>query len=72
MQLTRLYLGPELDFDVQLVLRAREVPWCRLAPSGADGPRLGWNTWVRSEDFRHDVEDAVFPVEDTVVTTDDL
>src|SRR5262249_16640174 len=29
-QLTRAYMGPELDFDVQLVLKREEVPWCQL------------------------------------------
>jgi type VI secretion system protein ImpH len=63
-QMTCAYVGSELDFDVQLVLRAEEVPWCRLTPDGDDRPRLGWNTWVRSGEFARDVEDAVFAVED--------
>jgi type VI secretion system protein ImpH len=59
-QVTRLYVGPELDFDVQLLLKAAEVPWCRLGSDGPDGARLGWNTWIRSDDFEEDVDDAVF------------
>jgi type VI secretion system protein ImpH len=70
-QLTRAYVGAELDFDVQLVLLASEVPWCRLAPRGADHPRLGWNTWVRSRPFERDVEDAVFVAQDTILTVAD-
>ena len=27
-QFVRTYVGPEFDYDVQLVLRGREVPWC--------------------------------------------
>ena len=55
-QFVRTYAGPEWDFDVQLVLRRREVPECRL-----DGnARLGWNIWVRSGEFQRDVDDAVF------------
>src|SRR5690606_23715699 len=38
---TRYYLGPEMDFDLQLVLRGEDVPACRL--DGAQGARLGWN-----------------------------
>jgi type VI secretion system protein ImpH len=57
-QMTRAYVGPELDFDVQVVLRRAEVPECRL-----EAPRLGWNTWVHGEAFTQDVEDAVFQVE---------
>ena len=61
--LVRLYVGKEFDFDVQPVLLAHEVPECQLTPDVSQGPRLGWNTWVRSEEFEHDVEDAVFRVE---------
>ena len=61
-ELTRLYVGPQFDFDVQLVLRAEEVPWCRLGDR-ADPPRLGWTTWVRARAFSHDVDDPVFTLE---------
>jgi type VI secretion system protein ImpH len=57
--LVRLYAGPEFDFEVQLLLRAQEVPETRLAEGGI-GPRLGWNTWIRSQDFQHDAQQAVF------------
>ena len=33
--LARLYVGPELDFDVQLVLRAADVPECQLTRRAA-------------------------------------
>jgi type VI secretion system protein ImpH len=59
--LVRCYVGPQFDFDVQLVLKAKEVPWCRLGGDGTDPSRLGWNTWVRSGEFEHDVDDAIFP-----------
>ena len=58
--LVRLYVGLDMDFDVQLVLRAAEVPACRLAANGGLGPRLGWNTWVHSGSMPRDAEDAVF------------
>jgi type VI secretion system protein ImpH len=61
-QMVRLYAGPHYDFDVQPVLLAAEVPWCQLSPNGAC-PRLGWNTWLRNEPFRADVDDAVFALE---------
>jgi type VI secretion system protein ImpH len=63
-QLTRSYVGMEFDFDVQPVLLGEEVPWFRLVSEGADGPRLGWNTWVRSKPFEHNVMDAIFSLED--------
>jgi type VI secretion system protein ImpH len=62
-QMTRFYVGPHLDFDVQLVLKAKEVPWCRLGGDGSAPSRLGWNTWIRSQEFRRDVSDPVFSLE---------
>jgi type VI secretion system protein ImpH len=51
-QLARLYVGPEYDFEIQLVLRKEEVPppvLCEV-PDGELGTRLGWNVWLRGED----------------------
>jgi type VI secretion system protein ImpH len=62
-QLTRTYVGAEFDFDVQAVLLPAEVPWCRLSADPEPGPRLGWNTWLRSREFSHEVEDAVFALD---------
>jgi type VI secretion system protein ImpH len=62
VHLVRLYVGPELDFDVQVVLHRAEVPESRLADSAGCGSNLGWNTWVRSREhpFDRDADDAVF------------
>ncbi len=57
--LVRLYLGPELDFDVQLLLKAEHVPEMRLSHGDGVGPQLGWDTWLRSQPSEHDAEDAV-------------
>jgi type VI secretion system protein ImpH len=62
--LVRLYVGPDLDFDVQMVLWAADVPECQLDDSGGLGPRLGWNTWLGSEARADDAEDAVFAGEE--------
>ncbi len=62
--LARLYLGPELDFDVQLVLKADQVPEIKLDSSEPVGPRLGWNTWLRSDPFESDADDAMFEGDD--------
>jgi type VI secretion system protein ImpH len=59
-EMTRTFTGPELEFDVQLVLRRSEVPACRLAAGEADPPLLGWNTWVAGGDAADDASDAVF------------
>ncbi len=59
-EMVRLYVGLHLEFDVQLVLKRREVPPCRLGGDPAGGARLGWNTWVRHGEFPADVDDAIF------------
>lgn len=56
--LTRLYVGPSLDFDVQVVLRKEDVPVSQLGRAG-DPPRLGWNCWARSAPAARDSGDAI-------------
>ena len=59
-QMVRLYVGPALDFEVQLVLKSSQVPECQLEEGLTFGTRLGWNSWLRSNEVRDDPEDAVF------------
>lgn len=61
-QLTRTYVGPELSFDVQLILRPDEVPACRLGDD-ADPTFLGWNSWITSCPSGHARDDAVFSLD---------
>lgn len=56
--ITRLYVGPSLDFDVQVVLCKEDVPQSQLGRAG-DPPRLGWNCWARTEPATKDSGDAV-------------
>jgi type VI secretion system protein ImpH len=64
-QLTRLYAGPELDFDLQLLLEAAEVPPCQIGGDGF-GARLGWNTWLLSKLRESDADDAIFEADESV------
>lgn len=66
--MARHYLGPEFDFDVELVLQAADVPMCALSDAD-DGPRLGWNCWLMSGPGTRDVADAVFEGEPLVFVT---
>lgn len=59
-QLIRFYVGPELDFDIQLVPRADEIPRCRLPTGQAEGPILGWNSWLANDPLPADPGDAAF------------
>ena len=61
-QVTRLYVGPELDFEIQLILHNFEVPDCLIqdVSEGGLGLRLGWNTWLKSENMPEEVDDVRF------------
>jgi type VI secretion system protein ImpH len=64
VEMTRLYAGPTLDFDVQPLLRSEEVPACRLSHDLEEGPYLGWNAWMPPETMpSRPVDDAVFQIE---------
>jgi type VI secretion system protein ImpH len=45
--LTRFYLGDTLDVSFHLILKGAEVPTTHLSTQ-ANGPRLGWTSWLRS------------------------
>jgi type VI secretion system protein ImpH len=60
---TRFFAGDSLLFDIQLVLRGEEVPYPRLTDAVKEGtppPRLGWLSWLKTEEFERDAPDAVF------------
>jgi type VI secretion system protein ImpH len=59
-QFVRSYVGPDMDFEVQPVLRRNEVRPCRLGHELT--AHLGWTTWVQSHTASSDVEDAVFTI----------
>jgi type VI secretion system protein ImpH len=63
----RFFVGPELTFEVNVVLDGEEVPECRLEDQEEEvGACLGWNTWLKSQEFENVAEDAVFEGEDVV------
>jgi type VI secretion system protein ImpH len=56
--LTRLFVGSALHFDVQVILKKEDIPFCRLGQSDAPA-RLGWNSWARVAPAQKDSADAV-------------
>ena len=60
MQLVRFYVRAEFDFDVQLVLRADEVPGCQLSADVSKAAQLSRYSWLKRRTFRHDADQAVF------------
>ena len=62
--LTRLYVGPAMSFDLQLVLDRTDVPALKLGnDDGPEGPRLGRNCWLKGAEFTSDADDAVFSLD---------
>jgi type VI secretion system protein ImpH len=55
VDLIRNYVGDELLCDVQLILKADEVPRTRLGSYG----QLGRTSWLRTKPFERDSEDVV-------------
>ena len=49
------YVGDELSWELQLILRASEIPAICLGSIG----RLGWSTWLGSETFKEDADDLI-------------
>jgi type VI secretion system protein ImpH len=56
--LIRLFVGPGLDFDVQIVLKKEQIPFCQLGRAG-ELPRLGWNSWARVAPAGADSDDVL-------------
>jgi type VI secretion system protein ImpH len=61
VELARFATGEGLDFDLQLVLRAEDVPAMRIGGNGTAVGRLGWSSWLPSEARERPADDAVFP-----------
>lgn len=49
------YIGDELSWELQLILRASEVPNICLGKIG----QLGWSTWLGSKAFKEDANDLI-------------
>lgn len=58
----RFLAGLEFDFDVQLVLKAAEVPACELSSAAERPPMLGWTTWLKTGDLKQDATQVVLAV----------
>lgn len=55
----RNYVGDALSWEVQLILKAGEVPAVRLGETGC----LGWTTWLQSGPFERDTKDLILEPE---------
>jgi type VI secretion system protein ImpH len=57
-RLVRLYVGPVLDYDINIILDRRDIPETQLG-GGSSDVRLGWNAWARCEPALRDSDEAV-------------
>jgi len=61
--LVRFYVGPELNFILQLLLPGDEIPDGILSSDNAMAPRLGVNAWLSNSDPIAVVSDVIYTVE---------
>lgn len=55
----RFVVGLEFDFDVQLILKAKEVPSCILTTRAKRRPQLGWTSWLKTKPFKQDDDQVI-------------
>lgn len=60
IQLVKFFAGLHLQFDIRLLLKAEEVPYCRLGAQAACPPQLGWTTWLKCQEFTQETVEVVF------------
>lgn len=61
-KLLRYIVGTDFDFDIQLILNAKEVPSCILTTRARRKPMLGWSTWLKTRPFTADDDQVVLAV----------
>jgi len=60
ISMIKFFAGTDLDFDVNLICEAPQVPACRLRETESYMPRLGWTTWLKTKAFEHDANQVQF------------
>lgn len=61
-EIVGFFLGPRIQFDVQLILLAGEVPVCEARDDGHRPPMLGLTSWLgRETDSGKDEDDLILP-----------
>lgn len=57
--IVRFMVGLEFDFDVQLVLLAKQVPGTVLTTRAVRRPMLGWTSFLKTKPFKADDEQVI-------------
>jgi type VI secretion system protein ImpH len=58
VELTRFFVGEDVNFEVRPILLREEVPWCVLGQD--QSIRLGWSMWLKERELDDDVAYPVF------------
>ena len=58
----RFMVGLEFDFDIQLVLQAKQVPSTILTTRAKRRPMLGWTSFLKTKPFRKDDEQVIMQI----------
>jgi predicted component of type VI protein secretion system len=58
VELTRFFVGEDVNFETRPILRREEVPWCVLGEDRS--VRLGWSMWLKIHEIDEDVAQPVF------------
>jgi type VI secretion system protein ImpH len=61
--IVKFMVGLELDFDIQLVLMAKQVPSTILTTRAMRKPMLGWTSFLKTKPFKQDDEQVVLQME---------
>ena len=56
----RFFTSGQYETEIQLVLDREEAPACALGTAGADRPRLGFVSWLKTRPLSRDPGDAMY------------
>jgi len=62
--IVRFMHGTEFDFDVQLILQAKQVPSTILTTRAMRRPMLGWTSFLKTKPFTQDDDQLVLQIND--------
>jgi type VI secretion system protein ImpH len=57
--LIRFFAGPEFDFDLRLILEAKEVPGTVLTTRARRKPKLGWTSFLKTRPLGRDDDQLI-------------
>jgi type VI secretion system protein ImpH len=58
-ELVQYFVGPALEFDIQLILMAKEVPPYLVTDEGERAPMLGLSSWLDRKSITYDAREVI-------------